>query len=119
KKNLVDQLPRAIASGEEKGILRMAAALSFLGTNEISKAEEVLSEIPNLVDCHAQYLSLVLKLHTATQRRDLATINSLREQIARAPVIDVRLAKAIAALGEGDFPLALAYEADALLQLAA
>ena len=119
KKNLVEELPKAIASGEEKGILRMAAALWFLREGETPEADGILSEIPYLYDCHAQYLSLVLKLHSATQKEDLATMNSLRKRIAGLQVVDARLDKAVVALGEGNFSLALTYETDALLKLAA
>ena len=119
KKNLVEELPKAIASGEEKAILRMAAALCFLREGGTPEADGILSEIPDLHDCHAQYLSLVLKLHSATRKKDLATINSLRERIAGLQVVDARLEKAVVALGERNFSLALTYETDALLKLAA
>lgn len=119
KENLVKELPKAIASGEEKAILRMAAALWFLREGETPEADGILSEIPDLHDCRAQYLSLVLKLHSATRKEDLATMNSLRERIAGLQVVDASLEKAIVALGERNFSLALTYETDALLKLAA
>lgn len=119
KKNLVEELSRALASGEEKAILRMAAALCFLRDDETSAADGILSEIPDLDNCHAQYLSLVFKMHSAAQREDLTTMNSLRERIAKLQVTDERLAKAVVALDERNFSLAVAYETDALLKLAA
>ncbi len=119
KKNLVEELTKAIASGEEKSILRMAAALCFLKEGQTPEADGILSEIPELYDCHAKYLSLVLKLHSATQKEDLARMNSLRERIAELQVVDARLDKAVVALGERNFSLALACETDALLKLAA
>ncbi len=119
KKNLVEELPKVLASQEEKVILRMAAALCFLRENETLKADELLSETPNLHDCHVKYLSLVLKLHLATQKKDLATINSLRAKIAGIQVVDVKLEKAVAALGERNFSIAIDCETDALLKLAA
>jgi tetratricopeptide (TPR) repeat protein len=119
RENLVEELPKAIASGEDKGILRMAAALWFLREGETHEADGILSEIPDIYDCHARYLSLVLKLHSATQKEDLATMNSLRERIAGLQVVDARLEKAVVALGKRNFSLALTYETDALLKLAA
>lgn len=119
RENLVEELPKAIASGEEKDILRMAAALWFLREGETSEADGILSEIPYLYDSHAEYLSFVLKLHCATQKEDLAVINSLKQRIAGLQVVDARLDKAVVALGERDFSLALIYETDALLKLAA
>lgn len=119
KKNLVEELPKAIASGEDKGILRMAAALWFLKEGETPEADGILSSIPELYDCHAKYLSLVLKLHSATQKEALARMNFLRERIAELKVVDARLDKAVVALGERNFSLALTYETDALLKLAA
>lgn len=119
KKNLVEELPKVLASQEEKAILRMAAALCFLREEETLEADEILSEIPDLYDCNVKYLSLVLKLHSATQKKDRATMNSLRAEIAGLQVVDVRLEKTVAALGEGNFSLALDYETDALLKLAA
>ncbi|TRZ41941.1 hypothetical protein D4S03_12480 [bacterium] len=119
KTNLVEELPKALASEEEKVILRMGAALWFLREDETLEADKILSEIPNLYDCHVQYLSLVLKLHSATQKKDLATINSLRARIVGIQVVDVKLEKAVAALGERNFSLALDCETDALLKIAA
>jgi tetratricopeptide (TPR) repeat protein len=119
KKNLVEELPKALASEEEKAILRMGAALWFLREDETLEADKILSEIPNLYDCHVQYLSLVLKLHSAMQKKDLTTINSLRARIAGIKIVDVKLEKAVAALGERNFSLALDCETDALLKIAA
>ncbi len=119
KKNLVEELPKAIASGEDKAILCMAAALCFLRERETVRVDGILSTIPELHDCHAQYLSLVLKLHLATQKRDHAMMKHLMDQIATIQVVDERLAKAVLALRKRNFPLALTYETDALLKLAA
>jgi len=119
KKALIEELPKAIASGEEKDILRMAAALCFLGEEKTFEADRILSDIPNLHDCNTQYLSLVLKLHSATYREDIAVMDSLRKQIAGLKVVDVGLKKAVVALEKKDFSLALTYETDAFLKLAA
>ena len=119
RENLVEELPKAIASGKEKDILRMAAALWFLKEGETSEADGILSEIPDLYDCHAKYLSLVLKLHSATRREDIAVMHSLKKQIAELKVVDDKLEKAVLALEEKDFSRALTYETDALLKLAA
>jgi len=119
KKNLVEELPKALAFGEDKAILRMAAALYFLRGEETLKVDEILSEIPTLYDRHVEYLSLVLKLHSATQKKDLSTINSLRARIAGIQVVDFTLEKAVAALSERNFSLAIDYETNALLKLAA
>lgn len=119
RKILVEELSNAIASEEEKAIIRMAAALCFLRENNTSEGDRVLSEITSLYDCHTQYLSLVLKLHLATQKADLITINSLRAQIIGLKVIDTKLQKAIAAISQKNFALALTIEIDALLKLAA
>ena len=119
KKNLVEELSKAIASGEEKAILRMAAALCFLGEDKIPEVDMILSDIPTLHDCHAHYLYLVLKLHSATRKKDLAMMKSLKEQISGLQVENVGLEKAVMALGKGNFTLALTYETDAFLKLAA
>jgi tetratricopeptide (TPR) repeat protein len=119
KKNLVEELSKAIASGEEKNILRLAAALYFLGTGEIPEADGILSEIRDVHDCHVRYLLLVLKLHSAARMSDLDTMKVLKERIKAAGVVDARLEKAIVALDKKDFSLALSHEADALLKLVA
>ena len=119
KKNLVEELSKAIVSGEEKAILRMAATLSFLREAKTPEVDRILSDIHDLHDCHAQYLFLVLKLHLATQKNDATVIKSLKERIVGLNVMDARLEKAIVALGERNFSLALTYEADALLKLVA
>jgi len=119
KKNLVEELDKAIISGEDKAILCMAAALYFLREDETSEADGILSKIHNLHDCHAQYLHLVLKMHSAVHKEDLATMNSLRERIAMLKLEDARLDKAVMALGEKNFSLAIECEIIALLKLAA
>jgi len=119
KKDLVDELPKAIAFGEEKAILRMAAALWFLGRGNTSDADELLSEIPNLKDGNTQYLSLVLKLHSATQDKNIARMDSLMEQISEFQVVDASLKDAVVALRKRNFTLAIACETDYLLKLAA
>jgi tetratricopeptide (TPR) repeat protein len=119
KKNLVEELPKIIAFGEEKAILRMAAALYYLREDETLEADKILSEMPNLYDAHVKYLFLVLQLHSATQKKDLAMINSLRARIEGFKVVDVRLEKAVAALAERNFSLAIEFETDAFLKLAA
>ena len=119
QKNLVEEISKAIASEQEKAILRMASTLSFLREGQIPEADGILSKIPELYDCHAKYLSLVLKLHSATQKEDLARMNSLKERIAGLQVVDAKLDKAVVALGDKNFSLALTYETDALLKLAA
>ena len=119
KKNLVEELSNAIASGEEKAIVRMAAALYFLREDKTVEVDGILSQIPDLHDCHAQYLSLILKLHSATLREDLAVMESLRKQIAKIRIVDKSLEKAVMALGERNFSLAVTYETNALLKLAA
>lgn len=119
KENLVEELSKVLASEEEKAILRMGAALCYLREDEALKADEILSEIPDLFDCNVKYLSLVMKLHSATQKKDITTINALRARIAGLQVVDLRLEKIISALDERNFSLALDYETNALLKLAA
>lgn len=116
---LVDQLYNAVASDEDKVMLRMGAALCFLEKHDIIQAREVLAEIPDLYDCHAQYLSLVLKLHLAAQEKDRELITSLRSKIANIHIIDKGLERAISAINDEDFPLALKFETDVLIKLAA
>jgi tetratricopeptide (TPR) repeat protein len=119
KKNLVEEFPKAIASGEEKAILRMAAALCFLREDEIYEADGILSEVHELHDYHAKYLSLVLKMHSAARKEDLAAMHFLKEQIVGLKLKDSRLDKAIIALDERNFSLATECEIIALLKLAA
>lgn len=119
KENLVEELNKAIASEEEKSLLRMAAALWFLRENETVEADGILSEIRDLHDSHIQYLSLVLKLHSATQKEDTATINSLKRKIDGLQIVDASLDKAVEALDGRKFAVAFICETDALLKLAA
>ena len=119
KRNLVGELNKAIASEEEKAPLRMAAALWFLRENKTADADGILSEIPDLYDSHSQYLSLVLKLHSATQRDDKSIIESLKAKIATLQIVDISLDKAVEALDKRHFSEAFIFETDALLKLAA
>ncbi len=120
KKNLVDELANAVASGEDKSILRMAAALWFLREDgEVSDADKILSKIPDLNNCHVQYLSLVLKLHSAARREDAVMMHFLKKQISELQVVNATLEKAIVAIDKRNFVLALNYESDAFLKLAA
>ena len=115
KKNLVEEFSKTLASGEEKEILRMAAALWYLKYGDPSEADSILSQVSDLDDYYIQYLSLVLKMHLAAQKKDLNTINSLRMRISKIRVVDVKLEKAVAAIDEGNFSLAIECETDALL----
>jgi tetratricopeptide (TPR) repeat protein len=119
QRDLVEEFSKAIASGEDRAILRMGAAIWFLSRGDSSAADRWLLGIADLYDCHAQYLSLVLRLHSAALRDDLELMDSLREQIAGLSIVDETLGEAVAALGKRDFSLALACETDALLKLAA
>lgn len=119
KKNLVDKFPSAIASGEEKTILRMAAALYYLKKDDVDSADGNLSELSELFDYHSQYLSMVLKLHCATQKEDFAQIKSLKKSILGLKIIDKSLHNAVLALDRKDYSLAISCEIDALLRLAA
>lgn len=119
KKDLVDEFPNAIASGEEKTILRMAAALWYLMKDDISSANEKLSKLSDLHDNHSQYLSLVLKLHCATLQEDAAKITSIRKDILGFNIIDVELNNAVLALEKKEYTIALQCETDAFLKLAA
>ena len=97
----------------------MAAALCLLKENKLSETDSLLAEIPDLDDCHAQYLSLVFKLHLAAQKEDITTEESLIQQINALHVVDDNLVKAYQALIVRDFPRAFHYETDSLLKLAA
>lgn len=119
KKNLVEELNKAIASEEEKSLLRMAAALCFLKENETVEADVMLSKIPDLIDNHIRYLSLVLKLHLATRKEDSSKIKQLKRHIAKLQVRDEGLDKAVEALDKRNFADAFICETDALLKLAA
>ncbi|MFQ6757110.1 MAG: hypothetical protein D9V46_12340 [Deltaproteobacteria bacterium] len=119
KKNLVDKFPSAIASGEEKTILRMAAALYYLKKDDVASADGNLSELSELYDYHSQYLSMVLKLHCATQKEDFAQIKALKKSILGLKIVDKSLHNAVLALDRKDYSLAFSCEIDALLRLAA
>jgi len=117
--DLVEELPRAIASGEERAILCMAAAVYFLRENETREAHKLLAGIHDVHDRHVQYLAFVLKLHLAAQQEDRGVIADMTAQIARLGVADPSLEKAVAALKKFDYAVALRYETEALLKLAA
>ncbi len=119
KKDLVEELSNTIVSGEGKALLRLGATLWFLREGKVFEAERILSDIPDLHDCHLQYLSLVLRLHSATQKEDQDIITSLGKQIADLGIMDTKLDDAVTAIGKGDLQLAITYVADALLKLAA
>jgi len=119
KKDLVEEISNTIATGEGKAILRLGAALWFLREGKVFEADSFLSAIPDLYDCHLQYLSLVLRLHSATQKKDREAVASLKRLIANLEVVDTKLDLAVNAIAEGDFSLAITYVTDALLKIAA
>lgn len=119
QKSLLEELPKAIASGEDKAILRMAAALWFLRDENIAEVDAILSEIPPLSDCYTRYLLFILQLHSATIKKDKSTIESIRAQIGDYQGIDKSLDMAIVALSENNFMRAISYETSALLKIAA
>jgi tetratricopeptide (TPR) repeat protein len=119
KADLVGEFSKAIVSGEERDILRMGAAMWFLSRNDTVEADRWLLGMADLHDCHAQYLSLLLRLHSAALREETATMESLMRQIEALGIVDNTLARAVEALANRDFSLARTYETDALLKLAA
>ena len=119
RKNLIEELPLAIASGEERDVLRMAAALWFLSRNETPEADGILSKIPYLRDRHSKYLLMVLKLHSATRQEDAATMKILSDKMTDLKGLDENLDDAVAALADRNFAKALTCETDALLKFAA
>ncbi len=119
KKILVDQLLDAVAAKENDVMLRLGAALCLLSEHDIPQASMVLEKLPDLQDCHAQHLSLVLKLHLAIQQNDHELTTSLRTKITGLHITDQMLEKAVSALDNDDFSLALKFETNALLKLAA
>jgi tetratricopeptide (TPR) repeat protein len=119
RQNLVEELSFAVASGEEKAILRMAAALWYLRDGDTPKADSVLSEIPDLQDPHTQYLALVLKMHSAAEKKDLRAMENLKTRINDLQIEDAGLESAVVALFKGDLKSASNFETDALLKIAA
>lgn len=119
KKCLVDSLPEISATHEEKDILRMGAALWFLGKDKTDIAEKYLKDRTKYRNYYTQYLSLVLNYHIATQKNDLKNIRSISKTLSEAKINDQNLSNAIIAIKKRNFELALKYEADALLKIAA
>lgn len=119
KDSLLEEISSAIASKEEKSIMRMAVALCYLGEGDTSGADNYLCETYDLHDCYTRYLSLVLKLHIAKQNENFETIKSLKRQIAKIPVTDMTLRKAVKEINKGNLLCAITYEADAFLKLVA
>ncbi len=118
-KNLKEEYAQASPSKEGKSLLRMAAVLDYLRRNETSIADKRLAEIPETSNAHIEYLSLVLKLHLATQEEDQNRIDSLKSKIIALQIIDVGLNDAVLALEKRDFDGAFNLEINALLRLAA
>jgi tetratricopeptide (TPR) repeat protein len=119
KISLVDGFSEAIASGEDKTIMRMAAALWYLREDDLPAADEKLAGFSKLHDYHSQYLSMVLKLHSATKKEDLAKIKFLRKEISKLQIVDESLYQAVLALDRKDYVQAFVYETDAFLKYAA
>lgn len=119
KRNLVDELSSTIAYGEEKITLRMAAALFYLHDGKSSEVERILSDIPQLHESHANYLLIVMKIHLAAQRGDRALADKLKRKLEHGDFFDSQLRKAVIAIDQGHFSLAVEIETEAFLKLAA
>lgn len=119
KDSLIGEISSAVASKEDKSMMRMAVALCYISEGNTSEANSYLSEILDLHDCHAQYLSLVLKLHIAKQDKNSKMVGSLKKQITEISTADITLNKAVKAINSGNLPLALIYETNAFLKLVA
>lgn len=119
RRDLVEGYRRAVASEEERAIFRMGACLCYLRENELTEAEALLDALPDLHDSHSRYLSMVLKLHSAVQRGDNRAIQEVRSRMKETDGSTFILQQAVDAIGSRDFANALAFEAEALLRLAA
>lgn len=117
--NLVEEFSKTLASGEDKEILRMGAAVWYLKSNEIEEADKLLLSVGDLYDYHIQYLSLVLNLHTAKIKNDQNKVLSITKAINKYKIKDVNLEKAIDAIKNNNFTSAVEFETKALLKIAA
>lgn len=124
KENLIEELNNDTFSNEGKSVLRMAASLCFLRDGSFSEADALLSEIGKTYDYNIEYLQLVMKLHSATQKDDKKIISIIKEKIEKINVrsdsskIKENLKKAVLFINEKNFQAAIELETDALLSLA-
>lgn len=125
KEYLVEELNNTALSNEGKSVLRMAAALCFLREGSFSEADGFLSSIGKIHDYYGEYLELVMKLHSATQKNDLETISKIKEKIESInskggdSKIKENLKKAVLFINERNSKAAIELETDVLLALTA
>lgn len=118
KDNLINGFDENIVSNEERSYLRMAAALWYLKNDNCLEAASKLTDLPGLHDKMSNYFSNILKLHCALLQEDEAQAILIRRELVKFKVVDISLARAVSAINDRNFDLAITLETEALLKLA-
>jgi tetratricopeptide (TPR) repeat protein len=119
KSELISNLQSALLSGEDRAFLRLAAALLFLSSDDLSSANDVLNQVPFIRDKYAQYLATVLRFHVAVAQGDSDRINRLSKELKENELEDRQLTAAREQIIRRQFTSARRFELEALLKLAA
>jgi tetratricopeptide (TPR) repeat protein len=116
---LRNNLERDVLACDERGMLRLAAAVAFLGTSEWTKAEHELNNVGNTHNAYSEYLRNVLEYHVAVVRSEQQKASELMRRLNEGRAQFPRLWKAVECIRSNHMADALRLEVDGLLMLAA
>lgn len=121
QERLVANLENSIVDEEERTILRLAAALSFLARRDFDKAKQLIFASTNIErrNAYVEYVANVLKYHICILEGDKDKADALYRLMSAEKEGNIFLWEAVEHLRRGDEEEAARIEIDALLRIAA
>ncbi len=119
QKRLIKNLENSILDKEEKNVLRLAAALSYIADEKITKALNFFSDEQVIENDYLDYIQNVLKYHISVIEKDNQKSEKIYAYLAARKTDNIILWEAVEALQQGENDKALKIEIDSLLRFAA
>jgi len=116
---LISSLHESVLVSEDRAILRLAAALSYLAKASTIEAKKLLTESYDIKDSYVRYLSSILKYHTSILEKDENLAEILYKKLESDKDSNIVLWPAVEAIQEGNLESAFLLELNAMLSIAA
>ncbi|MEX2575432.1 MAG: tetratricopeptide repeat protein [Halofilum sp. (in: g-proteobacteria)] len=116
---LIENLGNSVAAEDEKLVLRLAAAVAFLGENDVEGVKSVLSNVHDIGDMYVSYMAVVLEYHNAILSEDAEVAKRLKQKLMEGKDDQPHLWEIIEELDKRNFREAVEKEIEGLLRMAA
>ncbi|MEX0655322.1 MAG: tetratricopeptide repeat protein [Phycisphaeraceae bacterium] len=119
RQQLLENLEAKVLAGEERALLRLAAAITYVGEGQAKRAREMLPDQLGAGDAYAQYIEMMVRYHLAViQQQDEERLH-IAEWFRNQPIEGSDVVQAIKHIDAGDYAAAIRCEINAMLRLAA